>query len=675
MTFPQIAEKNELWKSRPASYYLWEQVYRQAASHLERDAMYYNYDLARPHEEEIFKIYRQQVTRNVTSEPFDKLTSRIKRASNYANIFSHSNLLTDTLNNHFDANPFNFGVKGVGVDKWTYGCVVPTAFKDGNAYQVDFPYNPSNPQVAPSNSVEDGGLRRNERIAVKHSIIPFYLRYSEDNPNYFMWVAGSWKVDDKVEMMYFFAVDKEAYYVYYPEKVGADIVYRVSLWYRHDCGFIPVTKLPARFSKKTIFAETLEHDKRFLLHGDANVLDNLGQEVAYYESFGKTAFEYLDEFAIRLSINQIVTVKHGYPKFVLTDQFICPDCQGTKSQVVTVGYNNQVKAPCDTCSGSGYMIDASEFSTLAVNNRRSETKGSSNPAYYLNPDPAILNTGWDHLWEFMNKANESLGNDLGKESNESGVAKELRMDQQHDIVKEFLDMLIDYMESTYNNTGCLLDGRADVLVNLPHPSKYQVKSEEQLKAELLDCPAPLLHPAYMEYVKVKHRGDEEMVAKYEFVLKYAPLLMYEEIPKLTAALNIGAYNEDDIIKKDQVWCIVNELCENDDRFLDRPFSEKRELADKWLVDNGFIEDRTLLDFGEFDTENRSKLLDTVGGADAAIKINQAVKNQEMTEAAAEKLLSKFFQISIEEAATLIDIPTGEITDTTITQVIEDGTQN
>ena len=518
----------------------WNEVFLQAIRHTRGYGVKELLDVQRPHESEYVKEYRLANIRHITKEgavKFNDKSSRIIKESNYT-----LTNMSEVLSTWIDKTDFLLGNGDTTtLNEWFARFVLPSSYEDPNALLVAFPYNPSNPSVQPSASVEDGGLLQNESIAVIPIVIPSVdLWYVGDNV--FSWRGGYMDVkvgqDAKVSHPWFFICDREAYYQYLPvsysQKTGR-VVYELFLWYRHDTGMGDTQELPLN-----ILGGTLSKDTK--------------TSRTFYESFMQPFFEYGDESLIIFSDWQSVRVRTAFPVRELVEQ-PCKSCGGQGKTYINDPEKGMQYASCGGCGGKGYTSSLSPFDDIIVDSSKGfDNKNIDRPSLrYISPPldaQQELSKDWKDMRE---RALKAINLDLLEATVESGEAKKQRLQDLQDMLVKIGGNMFDTMERLLWHVECLLvPNRA----NRKHPViivpiSYDIKTEGMLIDEANDAHTADRFTSLMEMVKRKYAGDTALIRAKELALTYAPLLMVQSVQELQLLLASGAYDENDIVKRDR----------------------------------------------------------------------------------------------------------------------------
>lgn len=569
----------------------------QATRHCTRSDMTELYEISRPNEEKVFNAWRNSNKRNITVSAILKFKMLLVR------------VLQSSLK-EFDVDIKNFFT-------FVYDDLILLSLYDPNAIIVIWPYNPDKEKLPLVVPVEEGGFAQNLELGVKIQVLN-YDKIVNKTDEFVIFYAGTIKIKDD-DYKYYYGIDKDNYYIILPELTEKkELIYKTSIWYSHNLQYLPIAEIPG--------FKTQEN---------------------YKESVAWGAYEYLDEVVISFSSDQVNRIRHVQPKLVVNADLVCTTCNGSRQE--TLISNETIT--CRTCKGTGTLSEVGEFTTINIRGRNEFDRANSNPIYYVNTPGNIEYTF--SIWEkLLDKADKQLCTDLLEGTgNESGIAKELRLEPRQDLLKMYGEQFCTMINDIVNSYNAIKNNGKDK-INLVPPEYYSSQTPEMVEYQIANSPISERQIKYLELIKIKYRGDEIRKYIHSLALVYAPLFLYKT-DEIDVVINNGAYNEQDIIRRDFALYVLSELITSE-KDMKTPLKILFDKADQKLRDLGKLPVPIDENIGIGLT--RSKLLDTVGGADAAIKINQAVADKVMSEAAAEKLLSKFFQISIDEAKDLIQVP-------------------
>jgi hypothetical protein len=584
----------------------------QALRHTTRSELSELYEITRPHEEEVYKKWRDANKRNITVDFIDQFIRMLQR------------ICSSSIKMEYEAYE--------NLDVYANNVLIPLSTQDANAAVVEWPVMPDDENLAPASTEFLPNMPISSKTVLVYS--PWIV---EDNDDVFIWFKDKVEVEN-VMCDRFNACDKENFYILTPFKNGqGTIEYRADVWYKHGLNRVPVAHLPANIKTEMVLEQSHLQEKAY------------PKFYHYRESFCFPAFENFDEALNRFSSEQVAYYKHATPKMVVTQDIECPTCHGEP-----ISHDNKV---CETCQGKGVVNGFGDFSTIKLLKDKFKQPGEggdpNNPIYFLNP-PSGLTELRDGYMHFIEEGKKSLCNDpLETTGNESGIAKEMRLEPKQDIMKAYGEQLCQMLQDMVNNRG-QLRGILTEPIKITAPVYYETKSPEVMRVSVLEALQGERIIKYMDYIQAKYRKDGAMIKLYKYAVLYAPLYLYTAA-EFDSAFNSGVYDERDAIRRDYALYAVGEVLNKEPNLDD--LKTIREKADAFLIEQGILAEPTQI---EMDIEQRAKILDTVGGADAAVSINQAVAEGKMREAAAEKLISMFFKIPIEQARELIDAPVGGV---------------
>lgn len=530
-----------------------EESFTQATRHTERTSMDELYTIARPNEEPIYTKYRESNKRYVTVSVIQKFTLMLTRVlMNSIKIGDHSKYFSE----------FKYFV---------YDELLPLSIKDVNTVVIEWPFNPDNPRVAPALPFEEGGLLATKPVDTESLIVrSMDVRYYNDQGIIFRRGVMAIQKGNKTENKeYFAAADKQNFYLITPYFEKDTLKYRISLWYRHGLDRLPVADLPGYVT---------EYRKD-------------GVSDRYKESICWGAFEYLDEAVIALSTDQVTRIRHLSPKTIISGDVVCPTCNGAK-----VEEHRGTKIPCRKCNGKGVLTDISDFSTIRLRNKSDQDSNSVNSIGYLNP-PSGMEFSFTVWQDLIKKAEAELYTDpIEGSGNESGLAKNLRLEPKQDLLRSYGEQFCRMIEEIINNRIGLRENKKEREVQIHAPLYYDTKDPNTLQFEVENSMAGQRAVKYMNYIRHIHRGDELEIKTHELAIIYCPLVVYKA-DEIMTAINSGAYDAKHLIRKDYALFIMRNLISTTPDVDVKNLAKVKELfqkADQELIKLGVMSEAPLI---------------------------------------------------------------------------------
>lgn len=516
------------------------EILEQAQRHTTRGGLRALLESTRPNESESVRDYRVETTRHLTQEGVKRYLNKVSRIFRSISVIDEDNV-SKQLSEYLNSRPFYFAGRHMGIEDFFYSCVMQMAIEDPNAVLLAFPYNPDNPEVNPAAPEGEGGLSPTKTVGVKAKVVPSELLVY-DNEHFIGWKSGAKMVpkgNAMAEANIFTISDTEAWYIVEPKRYeqaegrGWYVVYDTKLWYRHDGGR-PGMRLPG--------------DTKKSVKGD------------YNESFLWIYYEYADEFISAFSDSQAVRIRHSYPKTIMAE-VPCPGegCNGGYVKRKDTIEGKYINSPCKICQGTGVIRDPGPHDTL-VKARTIEGETLNDVLTYVTPDNSILDFSYNTPFDLLKRGKQAIGLDLLEGLNESGVAKEYRLEDLQDNLKVLGDAFTDNMESFLEQVEALLvvDDSSRLYPTLKRPEQYTVKSSYMLLEDAKEAlPSDRVTKA-MQYYRNAYKGDPETIRIFGLAHGYAPLfgLSGEE---LKIRLGTGVYGEKDVIRADRAVWVFRQL--------------------------------------------------------------------------------------------------------------------
>ena len=584
---------DDIFSQRPEQFGCWQSVNAKASRHVQQSQYTELYEVARPHEEEVYRNWRENNKRHVTSAPLGRFISMMNRVVSYSShpLDSFKDV-PEKFSKVVNSLPFEDNDSSYSFDEFRHKVLIPLAMEDPNSIIVEMPFNKGD-RLNPITSVS-----KSTSIEYISKIIPYYeiIKMPSNEEPVLCWLGGYVEIgteEDPNHQPYYFMCDKEAYYAFFPrENASKEIVWDWELWYTHKSGRILYTKLIGRTERVNTYSATKTKTVS-LTHPDKKEdRRNITGSIKFRNTFIAGALPYFDEAVVRLGQDQVNMARHLDPIRWVNGDLECPTCGGARKVKKRIaGYGSrEMDVDCPSCQGQGGLTNIGSFSTIKVRGgHHSSDKTPSVPVGYASPPTAnleISNRSWQE-WIKLG-INEICIDPLdGRGEGESGVKAKLRMVPKDDLMKEFGDEFMRMSEDILNNKHSLIFSTEDRIFNFPRSLMYSVLTGDQLFEEYKNKPLGLKHDSYMKWINSEYRGNDEKVKIMELASCYAPLMHYSE-SELDTAIGTQTYAQIDIIRRDFAQKIFTELIEeNPDA--ERTHGEWAVLADQWLIDNNKIE--------------------------------------------------------------------------------------
>lgn len=565
MLAPEFIEKNPKYFDLkiPVKEY-WLKVRKQAARHTRRSEKTELYDISRPNETEVIKNYREKNKRHITIEIPNKFISKSSRIFKDSGVSLDSDSISEKLKKWLDGKPFFHLGRKLSLWGYFYDVILKNAIESPNDILIAFPVVASNPNVAPATPLSEGGFTRNDEVVPVNKTIPIddivYL-----GKDIFSWEAGIVDVQvgrKKQSHPFYFIVDAKWYYQYKP--VGYDtqkkeVIYKLLDWYMHDTG----------------------RNVANILGGRTTSVED-GQ-VKYFESYLHPAFELGDEVIQRFSDGQAVSIQHSYPHVALSD--LPCDFKGSHSYSGCV--NGKVKVlnssgvplidngkpkieKCPRCDGQGKQLKPNPYGVFVKEKQRgADVNNKSEPVIeYYAPPGHMLEFSYTKPFDLFERAKQSVSIDMPEGINESGYAKELRLQSEHDLLAE---MAFQYAGLIENFLYCVesilvVNARKRKQPKVFLPSTFKNRDLATLKEDAQKALPSEKFSAEMQYYAQRFKGDERMLKVQQLYLSYTPFSTKEFNEVQSLILN-GTYDDFEIYRKDfGVWAF-NKLSSSEKDFL------------------------------------------------------------------------------------------------------------
>lgn len=607
-----LIDKN--FKASQSSY--WEAVAVQAKRHNKRNLPGDRNDLIdklRPNEDEISKAHRQANERQITLEPVYRFKRKVSRLMEFSYILS----------------PY---LEEIGFDPKFYAqAILDQTFEDPNSGFVVFPVNPNDDMLPPNALNRDTEVQWQIKTLDYTDLVYYDREYVVFN---FIEIEVN-----KIKQKTYIIGDKDNWYWVKPVYRDNRFIYDIELWYNHGAGKLPFIILPG----VAAYTDTNEW---------------------YQESYLLPAYVYFDEVVTTFSDNQIVRARYNYPKTVMAD-ISCPEVGCNNGYIFELDKDGRSvkgedgmpkKHTCQTCKGTGKILDPSIYSTLTVPQKMLTESGTnlSSVLQYIHADVSILKESYFTPFDLLEKGSKAIGLDLLEDAgaNSSDLSLSRRQEDLLDMIKTVAEYTYDALDAMMYHIEVLKypneSQRGESHIN--RPSSFEIKSPEELLTIAQNAMFEDRVTARINYYKTKYKNQDRLIAVYDMALKTTPSLVLTA-EELTNYLALGLVTNYDVIKAMHVFNALDEVYEEG-----MTVKQANESIKQYLIDNGYwVEPEA-----EVSKPTENKLLATVGGVTSIVEISRAVSAGEMTESAAENLLVTVFGIKQEEARKLIELPAEKI---------------
>lgn len=508
------------------------EVHAQARNHMSRDGLTDLLDKKRPNEDPAVKAYRDENKVNITRDiPYSwlALVSRV-----YTNSEFKLNKASVTLQEYLDSRPFEYNNKRYSLMSWFFSVALPECIEDPNGLFVVWP---------DKNDYEDTN------------------QYAKPKVKFFDWdqYVGSVKYDGE-DFMYL-AIEIE------PSVIGNSS----GLHEHWLCNKERIIKLRDEYADgkiQTVLVWDYPHlQGRIPVVGTISHRSRLKNKLYICESILGSAFELADDANQNYSNSQGVRILHDFPIRIFTEM---PDlvCRADGCTDGTIYNSDGSESRCKRCHGSGWDLNISEYSSLIAPEKVGLTVQSRTPIIYAQPDTASINNSSDFAFSLVTKAKKTLGLDLVGVESESGVAREMRLEELQDKLgwvanqaKMFLENILGLFE------GYLViepSKRVEPIIFVPKVLK--LKNGQMLLDEAKEALPADRYNKQMAYIEDQYMDDPIRVRAFALSYEICPSLLFSEeelTNKIAAAPNI--YNEFVVYTRDTIQPIIQKIIyENED---------------------------------------------------------------------------------------------------------------
>lgn len=477
-----------------------KEVNEQALRHIDRQDRNAILDEFRPNENEEVKEYRNKNKRDITHGDVDRWLVKMSRIirDNVFSSFSGSDRLKEYQSNMV------YPVLGEGMDyfNWIMEVVLPSSIRDPNFIKVNLPFLPDAPLLPPAL-----GLQQTDGyVPIRELIIPYDAVFERNEVVAFQW--GSKQVGDgnsKRDANLYWVADDEYWFLMDPYIEQSAIKYRAVMWYNHDSGQLPFTN-------------------------GVGVLKS-----GYKESLLRSYFELADEFDAMFSDNQAISVNHAYPKIVMIE-LPCMTCRkgGVSTGKIEVqSPDGTTHKSCPTCHGNRTISVPGPFSTLTLPADGGLSDNPIKPSDAIHPvvyGEGLYKSRVDIAWDLLDKAKKSIGLDLLEDVNESGIAKQYRLEDLQDIIGNVVKHLHQFIRNDLWLKECLLQPipslREEPVFDIP--TTFFIEDEAEVLKDVQSLPISERQIKIIDYYKRKYSYDPVTAKAYEMSVIYAPAQLFSQ---------------------------------------------------------------------------------------------------------------------------------------------------
>lgn len=330
-----------------------------------------------------------------------------------------------------------------------------------------------------------------------------------------MYENGEVEVKKNVKAKKYIVIDDTDMWVYMPISINDKniVIYELQPYYKHGFGFAPFMVLGGIETLRTDCEDDYKERKNeFLLVKKEN------KEYRFYDSFF-TAYNAWGNKAITAWTEvDAVKVMSSFPIRVVADT-VCTNCKGVghyfpeDCRLGRCSHSDKTicsDVSCKTCGGSGHLPALSPYSTIKRKPKNDLEQADTRPEVeWLMPPLEAVQVNKDFAYEMLDKAEQSLS--VYESRNvQSGVAKELDLEQKRDQISVIADNLFNLLEFSARCISRYLQDETPVI--LIKPTRYEIRNKESIIKEINDIGAiskDLAKALMLEYVDKELEGDDK----------------------------------------------------------------------------------------------------------------------------------------------------------------------
>lgn len=523
-------------------------------------------DVARPNEDDIYKLYRKNVYEPITKTFWGKILntlSKIRRAEDFDIQFREETANQEVYENYVDKNYPVFD----SIENWFFSFGIKAKCNDPNGVYAIFPLEKKDPN-------NDTELFR----PVVHTFnSPQVWMYKDSYCVLEDQDTVSYKVGDIVkegQIIHVITIEIYQRYEQVGEK-GGNPIFELVREIIHNFGYMPAFKVGGKIN-------------------ESKGLDIL------YDSHLSDCIPFWNEATRRYSDHQVNMVLHLHPDAWEIADTECPTCKG-KGKITEMEGGKTFSQACGRCNGGGNISVKSPFGKKVV--RPATTTGINQsvsiptpPMGYANRDIASISFLKDEYKDDIRDglAAINLENLMDERlTRQSGIAKIMDKQEQEAFLYDF------FRDCVHNNLnpiyyfcakwmfGAILS-EEEIMKMLPTinlPQNFNIINADTLaqsvKLAIDGKFSPMVtNKLQLEYAKKEMGEDNPQVLFFENMLQLDPLPNKTEDEKLTG-YSSKAFTQEAYIISDNLYAFITRASEEDNTFFDKTYAEKNEVLKKY----------------------------------------------------------------------------------------------
>ena len=629
-----VTDNPDFHNSQAVQSSAWLKVFNQAKEHTRDVEKSKLTEAARPHEPPEIQDYRNNNDRKLTKADVEKYRTKTGRIYRSSGLRVNEATLSDWLKEELAANPYEYLGTPTNLMDYVMNEVYARSIDDANFVSIVFPYNDRQEYVPPIWSFSEGGIPKNERVPMKTISIPS-SEITYFSSELFAWKGGLVSYKKGKHANVYWLVDKTSFWLWYPitEKHGK-VQYELIEWYPHNTGSGEEKVLPVNLAIGVLaFQENDQYQyQNSILHG---------------------YFEYADEFSTRFSDGQGVWINFSSPvKVVAAKKCGNPECY--KGNVKTfddkTGKANGTKS-CNDCGGEGMNYTASPYGYYVKREVKDGETVDSKPYEVIGAQADAVEMAYNIPFDLLKKGRESIGLDVLIGLNESGVAKDKRLEDTKDKIADNADKIKKWIENHLFFKECLgqIDRSKRIIPVVNVPIDFDLKSSEDYRIEVEKALPNDRIEKELNYYRSIYANNESLLKIYKVALSEYPLIVLEW-SELKEREMLGYITKEDIVRVDNVIPALRKISKGND-WLKLENEKIVQKVDEMLISKGLISSPI-----DNETKSKGKLLESIGGVKSIIEVTTAISNNELSQEAGKTILKTVFGFNDSDAAQLANVP-------------------
>lgn len=520
-------------------------------------------DVARPNEEDVYKLYRKNVYEPITKTYWGKILNtlaKIRRAEDFAVQIPEDTQSQSIYKEYITKNYPSFD----SVENWFFTFGIKTKCNDPNGVYAIIPLEKNNP-------ADDTEMFR-PIVCVFNS--PQVYMYKDSYCILLDINQSTYQVDGvKKQGKIIHAIDIEVYQRWEQtgEDQNGDPIFSLVREIIHNFGYMPAIKVG----------------------GKINEFENTD---ILYDSFLSDCIPFWNDATRRYSDHQVNMVLHLHPDAWEIADTECPTCKGS-GKIKDMDGGKTYTQTCGRCNGGGNISVKTPFGRKIV--RPAASTGLNNSVAIPNPPMGYAARDINSISFLKDEYKDNIRDGLAainlenlmdeRLTRQSGIAKIMDKQEQEAFLYDFfrdcvhnnLNPIYYFIAKWMFNSVLSEQEIMEMLPIINLPQNFNIINSDamaQSVALAIDKKfSPLLISRLeLEYAKKEMGEDSPQVLFFENMLQLDPLPNKTEDEKL-AGYSAKAITQEAYIISDNLYAFIVRASQEDNTFLSKTYGEKNEV--------------------------------------------------------------------------------------------------